>query len=205
MPSPALGVPPPDIPPARLFRSLLVRPRAVLCISHRINGAEHIPLSVQALRGSEVASVYDTIPPGLDDAARRSHVTLGLVAASLCTPDGMAFNSAREVASLYGPEVMALGTAVLRALAIVSPSYLTSDAQAWDAKLREGAQDPTNIHQAVLMADSADVAVGWSGTVRTPRPDRYFGLPPCQLTDGQLMAYRAGYDAVEAIRGDANG
>ena len=43
------------------------------------------------------------------------------------------------------------------------------------------------MNDVVLMAEAVE-----HGYRRlTPRPDIYWGVPLCQLTDGQLMAYRA--------------
>jgi hypothetical protein len=189
--------PPPDIPPPRLFRLLCTTPRPLWAIAYRIRGADGVPLSVRGLRWAECAEMYD-VPDG---PAHISHVAARVVATALCTPAGPAFSCAAEVDRLSEPEVLTLAGDVLDALAVISPMYGRVNADLWKARLYEGAAHPVNLNAAVAMAECCDIAIGFGGSARIARPDRYFGLSVSQLTDGQLMAYRAACSLVDTARG----
>lgn len=190
-----LTQPPEDIPAAQLFRLLSTRERPVWPIKYRIGCAPHVPLSVRALRGAEARSV--------DISARGTLARFGsLLVAALRTADGPAFASVDELGGLTEAELAALVSAVLKALAIVSPTYGAIDRTAWELRLEEGAREPGNIFTAATMAECCDLAVGLGGVARSRRPDRYYGKPVVKLTDAQLLAYRAGCEVIEQMRGD---
>jgi hypothetical protein len=89
-------------------------------------------------------------------------------------------------------EATALMHAALDALAVISPSFRTIDEEAWERRLAEGAKMGSNVEQAIALAACVD------GDLRhgIPRPERYFGLPAGQLTDGQRLVFRAARRAV---------
>jgi hypothetical protein len=186
--------PPPDVPAERLFRLLLGAPRPALPISHRVRGLEDVPLEVRALRPLQEAALYDAVTALEHEESRPRALVAEVVAASLWTPDGPAFDSGEGVGVLYDGEADLLAAAVLTALDIVSPSYRTAEVKAWDAVLAEGARAPANISMALALGGC--VEVGWRAT---PRPDLYFGLALRELTDGQWMAYRAARAFVQTL------
>lgn len=190
--------PPVNVAPARLFRLLLRRPRPEISIAYRIRGVEHIPLRVRALSGVEEAIVGDA-GDGWGDAAG-SVVAGQLVAMALLTPGGPAFASAEDVGALDMSEAMRLAVAVRAALDIISPSYSRHDVAAWDAALKTGAKDARNMAAAVALGGCVDYALGFSTGRVTERPDRYFGMPLAEMTDGQWMAYRAARAVVQEMQ-----
>jgi hypothetical protein len=156
--------PPEGVDPAALFRRLCEAPRARRPLGFRLPGAEHLAIEVRALRPGEEAEAL----------ASRGDVAAELAARALWTPAGRAARSAAELGELGELEHRALVSEVLVALAEVSPSYGRSDTTAWMRALREGAAHPSNFSIAYALGSSID-----SGFSRnTPRPDRYFGMPP---------------------------
>lgn len=77
---------------------------------------------------------------------------------------------------------------------VVSPSYIRSDSRAWGERLRAGARHGSNAFETLLLAQAYD----WAGGAE--QPDRYFGVPLIDLTDGQLMAYRAAHEVIATTR-----
>jgi hypothetical protein len=182
-------LPPRDVAPERLFRLLLGRPRPVLPISFRFPWAPAVPLSVRGLTALEYASA-DDVDPGLPEAVRRSQVSRRLIAAWLLA-DGVPAFSPEDVGALDETEVEALWQAVAPAAGIVSPQFRTADTDAWTEALKKGAAHPSNRALASIIAFSAEVVAGFGVTAQISAPDRYFGLPYADLTDGQIMAYQA--------------
>ena len=181
---------------------LLQVPRAVLPISYRIPGID-TELSVRSLRSIEEVAAFDTYGKLENDKRREDRVVMTIVANSLLTPSGKAFNNADEVGALSQHELAELGHAVVDALSIISPTFIGSDVDAWHATLKRGAGDPTNVYESMLLAESVDIAAGDGVKYTTPRLDRYFGLRIGEITDGQHMAYLAARSVVEAMRSSA--
>jgi hypothetical protein len=126
---------------------------------------------------------------------------LALTAACLWTTAGKAFRSASEIAGcLDDRTVLDLTMATMAALDVCSPSYTRSDWKAWELALVNGASDRSNITHAMHMTMCADVTIGFGGSCTIGRPDRYFGLPVAELTDGHLMAFEAARTAAEKLR-----
>lgn len=192
--------PPDSVPPGKLFRLLSTRKRPRLPIAYRFPLAPNVPLHVRALRAAEHAAAWSA--ESRDLLVMASQAASAEVACALWTDDGPAFSDASELGQLTTSELDSLSRAVADGLAIVSPIYGASDGESWHETLRAGALLPPNLTTAMLMRDCADVAVGFGGIVRSPRPDRYYGRPLCKLTDGQLMAYRAACSAIDSIRGE---
>lgn len=181
--------PPAHVEPARLFRLLIQRPRPRLPLTWRASAAPHVALYVVALRGVEQEEAHDASKArgGPPDVQQRA-LWAELAVRSLRTDDGPALGSAAQLDGLPGHEGAALLGALATALATISPTYGWSDWPAWDRALRKGAEHRSNYGEALTMGACADFgAMGGS----SPRPDRYYGLPVADITDGQLMAYRA--------------
>jgi len=192
--------PPKGVAPERLFRLLTRKPRPRLALEHRVAGADDIELHVVALTGAEEADCFDAGDVGTPEG--RSAVSAALITASLHTAAGRAFRAEREALLLPASDFDLLATAVIGALGTVSPTDWRADRGAWDLALRIGARHPKNIAQAVAMADSADIIMA-SKAHFEPRPDRYFGMPLSDLTDGHRMAFRAAWGVVKELRGQS--
>jgi len=191
--------PPTDCKEKFLFRSLLRRPRPQQALNFRVRGAEHIKLYARALKSLEQAEAFEAGDDIELEQLTVSAITAELISLTVYTPRGRAFGSSDDVMRLSGNEIGQLGSEVLNVLHAISPTYSRSDTGAWEMALKKGAQDLSNIHEAMSMYRSCD-RVGMDGTVYE-RPDRYFGLPICELTDGQLMVFSAATKYVaDAIR-----
>jgi hypothetical protein len=189
--------PPAGVAPAKLFRLLLRRPRPEIAIAHRIRGVEHIPLRVRSLSSADDSDIAEA-GEGWGDAAG-SAIAGEFVARALLTNDGPAFASAAEVGALDTHEAMRLALAVKAALDIISPSYTRHDVAAWGKALKDGAKDVRNLTDAIALGGCVDYALGFSTGRVVERPDRYFGLPLAEMTDGQWMAYRAARALVQEM------
>lgn len=190
--------PPPDIAPARLFRLLLRRPRPEIPIAHRIRGAEDVPLRVRALASADEAAV-DEAAEGWGDAGP-SRAADEFVYRALLTQDGPAFASPDEVGALDSTDALSLARAVRAALDVISPSYARSDVEAWMRVLKQGARAAGNWADAIALGGCVDWAFGYGVGRLVERPDRYFGCPLADMTDGQWMAYRAAREAVQDMQ-----
>ena len=120
-----------------------------------------------------------------------------MAALSLHQDGERVFASGHQLCELLSDtEATDVSAAALGALRIISPSFRACDYDAWLAKLTIGAGHWTSRPQAAALAVCIDVAAGMTTRI-TPRPDRYFGLPMGQLTDGQWLAYRAARQAID--------
>lgn len=164
--------PPEHIAPDQLFRLLTSTPRPSLPIDFTFAGLPVAALEVVALTTREVASAAD-------DAE--------LVATSLRVDGARLFASASDVSDLPLDTWLALAAAWRKTFLVVSPRYHACDWKAWKETLINGASHITNCTTAGLLGSAYEV----HGTRLIERPERFFGLPPCDLTDGQMMAYRA--------------
>lgn len=179
--------PPADITAARLFRLLLVRPYAVAPIAFRIRGAEDVPLRVRALRSADEYAIADAAQSTPDIGGSRA--ASELVCRALLAPGGAAFASVEEVDAMGSGEVLTLAKTVRAALNAISPTYALADSARWHVRLKEGAR--VNWSEMLALGGSVDFAFGYGVGRATERPDRYFGVPLADLTDGQWMVYRA--------------
>jgi hypothetical protein len=185
---------PPHEPPERLFRALLaLRPER--SIPWRLVGAEHIPIRVRALRAVEQSLASDAGFAVEHDERRAGVIELELLARSVWTPDGPAFGSAEEVALLDEAQLSALADEALPVLAAIAPTFARCDMEAWKDTLVTGAMHPTNLHEAVVLASCVD----HNSERILARPDRYWGVPFCDLLDGHWMVYRAARTAAERL------
>lgn len=187
-----MPAPPPSstISPARLFRLLCGGPRPRLPLSTRLAVAPRTPLFVVGLRGVEEQEAVDAAEGIVPPVARVDRIIAEILVRCLWTPDGPAFSSADDLGLLGQTEGEKLHREVSRAFLMVSPTYprqSADDAARWSDVLEQGARDPSNLHEMVTLGG----AIEYGYRRLTPRPDLYWGIPLCQLTDGQLMVYRA--------------
>lgn len=190
--------PPRDVEPGRLFRLLLQRPRPITSLACRIRGAENVALRVRAISGIDEAAIADASEG--PDEVRGSRAAAELVHRALLAPGGPAFASADEVGHLGADEALALARAVRAALDVISPTYVLHDGAAWDRVLRRGASAPGNWAEALSLGGCVDYAFGYGVGRSIERPDRYFGIPLADMTDGQWMAYRAARAVAEELK-----
>jgi hypothetical protein len=163
----------------------------VLPLAFRFPFAPALALSVRGLTALEDAEVVDVDAAHGGEEIRRSEVTRGLMVVCLLANGRPAFGSPEEVDELTEDETDALLAAVAPAFNTVSPLRRRIDLDAWQEVLRRGAQHPLNISAAATVAAATRTVIGFSGVVRESAPERYFGLPLADLTDGQILAYSA--------------
>lgn len=163
--------PPKDVAPDVLFRRLCQLPRPGVSIGYRIRGAEQVALSVRAVRAAEAHC------PSPE-----------LISEALWTGSSRAFPSAEAVTRLLGEnELAGLSRAVEAALGLCSPLDGLSEWRPWHQKLLEGARHVSNRTMAYSLGSQFDIA----GRLVLDRPERYFGVPACDLVDAHWFAYRA--------------
>jgi hypothetical protein len=171
-----------------LFRLLTSRPRPVWPLDYRIRAAPDVALFVCGLTGREDASAwadnYD------EPEALRRGITMGkLVAVALCDSGATRMLDYGHTGQLDPVELATLAIHVTKALNIVSPTMWRCDISAWRERLRAGAQHFTNVADMMAMAESGEPTAEMG--IRQWSPDRYYGIPICELTDGQILAYDA--------------
>lgn len=173
---------------AVLFRSLLpLRPS--LPLKFRFRGLPNAELHAQAFSPHEANVVHDEAQC-LPESERKDRILAAYVANSLVDSlHRRIFASADEVGSFDESEFHLVSTAVWNALGRVGPLLRHADAEAWHAALCAGAKDPSNAQALYLLSQSYDVA-GMSGRI-LDRPERFWGVPACQLLDGHILVYRA--------------
>jgi hypothetical protein len=181
---------------ARLFRLLLQRPRATAPIDYRIRGAEDVPLRVRALSSIDEAEIGDSDGPSDQRMARAA---TEIIHRSLLTPQGLAFASPDEVGALMSTEAAELARACRLALDTISPTYTRHDVEALNRKLIEGGKADGNWPTALALGGCVDVSYGYGIARTSERPDRYFGVPLAELTDGQWMVFRASRKILEEL------
>jgi hypothetical protein len=167
-----------------LFRVLLRVPRPTLPVLLPLSGAEGGAFFARALTSLEVCNITDESE--LKHLAIRSaHERARFIAAGLYDDEGPVFYDPAEVLDLDEDTFLMLSAVVLPALWTISPVYGLIDSEAWVRRLKAGAEHPSNMRLAYRLAMCRD---GWNGA---PRPERYFGLPVCELTDGHWLCYDA--------------
>lgn len=142
-------------------------------------------------------------PEGFPRAAVADRSLAGIVAASLWEGDRLAFATPEDIGRMPQREWTALLSASLTALCGVMPSRaLCSEGQwkEWALALGKGAQHASNATETMRIATCCDVVVGFAAVSRRRRPDRYFGMPIADLTEGQQLAFDAAYDVIETLR-----
>ncbi len=184
-----MWLPPPETKtsPAELFRFLLPR-RPLAHLSFRFSALPDAQLWVQAIRSLEANQANDEAQR-LQPESRQQRIMASLTATSLIDSQSRrVFRSADDVDALPAHEAEALCRAAWEALSVVSPVWRWANHGAWHTALCRGAKDPSNAVPAYLLGQCYDGG-GYSRLVE--RPERYWACPQYELTDGQLMAYRA--------------
>lgn len=208
MPSPKhLWRPPEDVPPARVFRTLLRRPRPWAPLAYRYPRLPEVALHVVALTPVELAEALDVDADGEPSDVVSDRALARMIVVALRDDAGPVFVSEEQAARMPQRSWVDLMTAAVRGLAAVMPSRALCSAEdwaEWRKVLDKGARATGNIGEAFRMRDCHDVAVGWGGVARHYRPDRYFGLPVADLTDGHLLAFDVAVAAAEEIQKKAN-
>lgn len=193
--------PPAGVAPERLFRLLLRRPRPWAPVDYP---AAPAPLHVRALTPYEIACAMDVdLPDGFPKSAGADHALAGIVTASLWEQGGPAFASPEQAGQMPQREWTRLMTAALSALYGVMPSRsFCSEPQwrEWELTLEKGAKHSSNLTETMRIHACHDVAVGFAGVSRHRRPDRYFGLPVADLTEGQQLAFDVAFTFIESLR-----
>ncbi|MBU1008450.1 hypothetical protein KKA53_05230 [Candidatus Dependentiae bacterium] len=134
--------------------------------------------------------VYAIHSRDMMEALDGDSVECHIVAAATHLRDGRrAFDTAEQVGMMLEHEVRALAKDVSEALSVISPVLPMSDLKAWVQTLRKGADE--NPSEAIALGHCYDAALGFGAGRIIPRPDRFFGLPFRQLTDGQWFLYHA--------------
>ena len=157
-----------------------------------------MPLRVVALKSTEINETVfacDSIEP---PEARSGAFTEWLISKALVLDEPSypsAFASPDEVGSLDDHEIRELAGAVDWALSRIGPTYARSDTAAWKDVLRRGARN--NLAEAYSLGGCVDISMGPTSRYTIARPDRYFGVPLVELTDGHWMAYRAAREVWE--------
>ncbi len=194
--------PPSDVPAERLFRLLLRAPRASLPVRLPIAGAEGgafcFDAEVRALHPLDDAAAVDAVAEHSEEV-RAYMLGAELTALSLHDAGGRRmFATARAVLDMDERDADAVIAATVRALRTVSPSLLRCNHDAWLAYLTLGAAHPSNYARAAALAgctdgreEIVDARGKPVGSRVIQRPDRFFGVPIGDMTDGQWLAYRA--------------
>lgn len=167
--------------PPRLFRLLCKRPRPSLRIETLGFGVE-----VVAPTPYELAAIDDSE----SDAHAATTRAASLLAASCYYNGRPAFASHDDVLRLPSVDFDKLYNAVDAALLIVAPNKRTLDQHPkYLDLLKAGAKDNSNATIAARMA-AANIYVPFA---KKPigDPSQYFGMPLCELTTGQLLAFDA--------------
>lgn len=176
--------PKPDAwPPEKLFR-LFLRPGGPRLALPPMSFAPRVRLWARGLTSREEYAIRDDGEEMLDR----------VVAAATVDRNGPAFASPDHLGALLLTDFEELASAVTEALDVVSPAYIRVDVTAWRETLTEGARHVSNHADVWTIGGAYD----WTGGGE--QPDRYFGVPLCNLTDGQLMAYRAALSVVSDRR-----
>lgn len=200
--------PPDDVPPQRLFRLLVRRPRPWQPIAYRYPAAPDVALHVRALTPLELAEALDDAGDEGAPAEVASDRAMGrVVVAGLWEDHGPVFTSAEQAARMPHQAWGSLMDAALRGLAGIMPSRALCSADEWAEwrkALDKGARHPSNMGEAFRMRDCHDLVLGWRGSVRRFRPERYFGLPVADITDGQLLAFDAAIAAADDVQKKAS-
>jgi hypothetical protein len=169
-------LPPTSIDSVQLFR-LLSEPHPSWPIEFRFKAAPDVALEARAVHRRSWRQ------------AEASRSWLPVVVASLYSGGSPVFSGVTDAGMLEQAEFASLADGVLSALSIVGPVSGQIDWPAWERVVCDGARRCGYESEQVAM--SSDVAVGFAGLVRSPRPDRYWGVPLSELLDGHWLTYWA--------------
>jgi len=193
--------PPPDVPPDRLWRSLLpLRPEHRL--SWRFPSDPDLPLTVRAVPALVFALAQDdAAEPGIPAKVAIARECRAIVAATLWIPQQgrLAFDSAEQVGEVYQNAFDTLAGEVLDGLDRICPTFWggRTDVKAWQKALLLGASHPANGAFVVFMAECKNMVAGATKMLWDERKDRYWNLPASELLDGHHLAWAAAMKAKE--------
>ena len=168
--------PPKEVEPGELFRLLLQKPRPWWDTDE----GRVVALTATERAGIEQATAR--LPSQAAWLARSRHE----VALCLHDESGPQFGSADELGDLKPYELRRLIAAVRSGLRVCCPEYGYCNLMAWRITLLAGARSVPAI------AGMIGSCIDEGARKIVSRPDRWFGLPLSELTDGQWMAYHAG-------------
>lgn len=151
------------------------------------------PIIVRALTPLEEGIIQDEamLRP---EPVRADWRRCAFAAAAVRDPQGRRLWADGEAMAASLPEDLAdaVTDKVMAVSLTIGPSRLFSDYQAWDKAIQTGTQHDSN----ASFATSLGLCVGANGA---PRPDRFWGLSLCQITEGQWIAFRAARSMVLAL------
>jgi hypothetical protein len=191
--------PPEDVEADHLFRVLAAPAGARLLLDFRLDFAPDVPLWLRGLTGAEDAAAFRSAATDAASGFQGEATARHLIAAALCDSHGAPLLSYGQAGDLTTNELEALGSCVLDGLARISPAYWRCNVDAWNLALKRGAAHFSNIPITIQIGLCHDVNAGLAVST-TPRPDRFYGRPIAQLTDGQLMAFAAARVAYSEIK-----
>lgn len=174
--------PPAGVKPAALFLDLATWPTPRRALSFRFSAAAECELYARPVKSHTLAMSALANDPS------------AILAAAVTDADGaLVFSSPSDVRRIVeSTELDAMIAEVIVVLDAIGPTFGRCDSTRWQLVLSQGAQDVPSV--AYGMAQCFDVAVGFGGISKKPRPDRYYGAPIRELLDGHMMAFRAGYE-----------
>lgn len=171
--------PPKILSPKALFELLCLRspryslPGTVTCISGN--------LEARAISASELAT------------CKRKHE---IVAKTLLIDGELAFASGYEAGLLRQDEIDELHSGIRAAFDVCCPMYGSRfDVDEWIQHLKQGAAESRFAGPLACCVDY--ITSPASAPFPIDRPERYWGLPVCDLLDGHWMAFRAARALVE--------
>lgn len=206
-PAKHLWRPPEDAPPARVFHSLIRRPRPRAPLAYRYPRIPDVAFHVVALTPFELAEALDVDADGEPSEVVSDRALARMVVAGLRDDHGPALASEEQASRMPQRSWCDMMEAAVRGIAGIMPSRALCSAEdwaEWRRVLDKGARAGGNIGEAFRMRDCHDIAVGWGGVARRYRPDRYYGLPIADLTDGHLLAFDIAVAAAEEIQKKAS-
>ncbi len=178
---------PPKIAPEILFRTLLELPRPIKKISFRLNQAKEVPLLVKAFSSEELANTITL--------CEREKINLDsqiLVSNLILINNKPAFSSVDKLKNIITmTEYDTLLRQVSQVLDEISPTFSTSDQDAWMSLLKKGANHPSNSLLVHSLGSCYTPHVIGEKLLILDKPQEYFGVPKNQLLDGHWMAYIA--------------
>lgn len=184
-----LALPPAHLTTAALFRRVVRRDHQAVVTLPK----SRRPIVVRSLTPLEEGTIHDeaTLKP---EPVRADWLRCAFVAAAVRDPQGRRLWADGDAMAAALPEDLADAVAgkVMAVALSLGPSRLFSDYAAWDRAIRDGANHDSNAAFAVPLGQ----CVGANGA---PRPDRYWGLSLCQITEGQWIAFRAARAMVLAL------
>lgn len=178
---------PPKISDDALLRKLIQLPRPTKTIAFRLQQAKEIPLKVKAISSLELMELQNKAKE------TKSSLDTQLLISTLTLLNGKpAFSSMEKIKSIITmTEYETLLRQVSEALDEISPTFITADYDEWIAKLKRGADHPSNWMLTHSLGGCFVPHVLGDKVLTLDHPEHFFGVPKNQLLDGHWMAYIA--------------